>query len=126
MVCPKYGDRLVLKTGRYGEYYQNPNHPECIYPKNFREYAAALQQAEAEFGHLIQDLVCRECGKKLVVRVSQGTLKPYVACPDYKVGNKHTVMSLQELLQTTGQVGQTENDKPKAKLATKIKTTRRK
>ena len=126
VVCPKYGDRLVLKTGRYGEYYQNPNHPECIYPKNFREYAAALQQAEAEFGHLIQDLVCRECGKKLVVRVSQGTLKPYVACPDYKVGNKHTVMSLQELLQTTGQVGQTENDKPKAKLATKIKTTRRK
>jgi hypothetical protein len=49
-----------------------------------------------------------------------------VACPDYKVGNKHTVMSLQELLQTTGQVGQTENDKPKVKLATKIKTTRRK
>lgn len=115
VVCPKYGDRLVLKTGRYGEYYQNPNHPECIYPKNFREYAAALQQAEAEFGGIIQGLVCQECGKPLAVRVSQSTLKPYVACPDYKVGNKHTVVSLQELLQTTGSVAQSRPESAKSK-----------
>ncbi len=126
VICPKYGDKLVLKTGRYGEYYQNPNHPECIYPKNFREYALVLQQTEAEFGSLIQGLVCQECGKPLVVRVSQSTLKPYVACPDYKVGNKHTVMSIQELLQITGNSDQSKNGKPKTKATTKAKTTRRK
>ena len=128
VICPKYGDKLVLKTGRYGEYYQNPNHPECIYPKNFREYAAALQQAEAEFSELIKDLVCQECGKPLVVRVSQSTLKPYIACPDYKVGNQHTVMSIQELLQITSNSGQSKNDKPKPKIkvTTKAKTTKRK
>jgi DNA topoisomerase-1 len=106
--CPKYGDKMVLKMGRFGEYYQNPNHPECMYPKNFREYEAALKKALEEFGHLTKGLKCEECGKDLIVRVSKKSLKAYIACPDYKVGNKHTVKSIKEL-----QGGGSPTDKPK-------------
>ncbi len=108
--CPKYGDKMILKIGKFGEYYQNPNHPECIYPKNFREYESALQKAQEEFGHLAKGLVCEECGKPLIVRVSKTTLKPYIACPDYKVGNKHTVKSIKSL-----QVGEPDTSSGKSK-----------
>jgi hypothetical protein len=30
----------------------------------------------------------------LIVRFSKATLNSYIACPDYKVGNKHTVLSV--------------------------------
>ncbi len=95
--CPKYGDKMILKIGKFGEYYQNPNHPECIYPKNFKEYEAALKEAQAKFGNLAEGLFCEECGKPLIVRVSKTTLKPYIACPDYKIGNKHTIKSIASL-----------------------------
>jgi DNA topoisomerase I len=92
--CPKYGDLMVLKVGRFGEYYQNPNHLECIYPKNFREYEIALKDAQQKFADQILDKKCQECSKDLIVRVSKASLKPYIACSEYKVGNKHTVMPI--------------------------------
>jgi DNA topoisomerase-1 len=114
--CPKYGDKMVLKMGRFGEYYQNPNHPECMYPKNFREYEAALQKAQEDFTHLTKGLKCEECGKDLIVRVSKKSLKAYIACPDYKVGNKHMVKSLKEL-----QGGGSSDEKPKRSFRKKKK-----
>jgi DNA topoisomerase-1 len=91
---PKFGEAMVLKVGRFGEYYQNPNHPESIYPKNFREVEAALAIATEQFKDQIVGKVCDECQKPLIVRVSKATLNTYIACPDYKVGNKHTVLSV--------------------------------
>jgi DNA topoisomerase I len=90
---PKFGDKMVLKVGRFGEYYQNPNHPEVMYPKNFRELAIAEKQAQIEYAEQAEGLKC-DCGKDLIVRVSKATLNAYIACPDYRVGNKHTVRAI--------------------------------
>lgn len=89
---PKYGNLMVLKVGRFGEYYQNPEHPEVMYPKNFRELAIAESEAKEKFQSQTEEKKCEECGKLLIVRVSKSTLNPYIACPDYQVGSKHTVM----------------------------------
>jgi DNA topoisomerase-1 len=91
VIDPKHGDKMVLRVGRFGEYYQNPNHPEVMYPKNFRELAVAEKEAHEKFDSQAEGLKCEECGKPLIVRVSKSSLNPYIACPDYRVGNKHTV-----------------------------------
>lgn len=91
---PKHGDLMVLKIGRFGEYFQNPNHPESIYPKNFREYEVAINEARVTYADQTKGKKCEICKKDLIVRVSKASLKPYIACPDYKVGNKHTVMAV--------------------------------
>jgi len=96
VIDPKYGDKMVLKMGRFGEYYQNPKHPEVMYPKNFREYGAAVEKYTEEYKDLAKGKKCAECGKDLIIRVSKSKLKPYIACPDYKVGNKHTVESIKK------------------------------
>jgi DNA topoisomerase-1 len=92
VIDPKHGDKMVLRVGRFGEYYQNPKHPEVMYPKNFRELAVAEKEAHEKFDSQAEGLKCEECGKPLIVRVSKSSLNPYIACPDYRVGNKHTVM----------------------------------
>ena len=149
VVDPKFGDKMVLKFGRFGAYYQNPNHPEVMYPEDFREKEAKLKQAKEELGGDIPDCPtcgakmelkagrfgeyfqclevkehrfpknfreynqalkeaqekynketdgkkCEKCGKDLIVRVSKKSLNPYIACPDYKVGNGHTVMKVSD------------------------------
>jgi DNA topoisomerase-1 len=94
VVDPKFGDQMILKVGRFGEYYQNPNHPEIMYPKNFREIEVAEKEAKEKFGDQTKDQKCADCGKDLIVRISKASLNPYIACPEYRVGNKHTVMPI--------------------------------
>ncbi|MEI6728264.1 MAG: type I DNA topoisomerase [bacterium] len=89
---PKFGDKMLLKVGRFGEYYQNPNHLEIMYPKNFRELAVAEVEAHEKYDSQTEGKVCEACKKPLIVRVSKASLNPYIACPDYKVGNNHSVM----------------------------------
>jgi DNA topoisomerase I len=91
---PKYGDLMVLKVGRFGEYYQNPNHLEVMYPKNFRELEIAEKEAHLQYDGQAKGQICTECKKELVVRVSKSSLNAYIACTEYKVGNKHTVTSI--------------------------------
>ncbi len=95
--CPKCGSDMELKIGRFGEYFQCLAVHEHQFPKNFREYEEALKKAEEEYNHLLKNQKCEECGKDLIVRVSRSSLKPYIACPDYRVGNKHTVLSIKKL-----------------------------
>lgn len=91
---PVHGTKMVLKVGRFGEYYQNPDHPEIMYPKNFKEVEKAEIEARKQFNDQVVGKTCEECKKPLIVRVSKASLNVYIACPDYKVGNKHTVMSV--------------------------------
>jgi len=99
---PKTGDKMVLKMGRFGEYYQNPQQPENMYPKNFREVEVELLRAKNEVGDKINGLKCEDCGKDLIVRVSNSSVRPYVACPDYRVGNKHTIVNFQKIVDPEG------------------------
>ncbi len=89
--CPTCNAAMVLKIGRFGEYFQCQEHAEHQFPKNFREYIVALDEAREKFNVQLQNRKCEVCEKDLIVRVSKASLKTYIACPDYKVGNNHTV-----------------------------------
>ncbi len=89
--CPVCNNKMDLRIGRFGEYYQCQTNKEHMFPKNFKEYEQALKLATEEFAGQTKDKTCEFCGKDLIVRVSKSSLKPYIACPEYQVGNKHTV-----------------------------------
>ncbi len=92
--CPVDGSGMELKLGRFGDYYQCSEHKEHQFPKNFREYEVALKEAQAKYADQVKGKKCEVCAKDLIVRVSKSTLNPYIACPEYQVGNKHTVLSV--------------------------------
>ncbi len=91
VTCPTCDSAMELKIGRFGEYFQCLSAKEHIFPKNFKEYAAAFASAQENFVPQLNGRLCEICKKPLVVRVSKSSLKPYIACADYMVGNKHTV-----------------------------------
>lgn len=92
--CPLCLGGMDLKIGRFGEYFQCQTHAEHKFQKNYKEYNQALDVARTEYADQTKGQVCKECGKDLIVRVSKSSLKPYIACPEYKVGNNHTVESI--------------------------------
>lgn len=92
--CPICGSDMELRLGRFGEYLQCTTHKEHMFAKNYREVEAALKKAQEDFKSQAEGKKCEECGKDLIVRVSKSSLNPYIACPDYRVGNKHTVVSV--------------------------------
>ena len=91
VLCPTCNAATVLKIGRFGEYFQCQEHQEHQFPKNFREYNIALEEAREKYNYQLKDRVCEVCAKPLIVRVSKASLKTYLACAEYKVGNNHTV-----------------------------------
>ncbi|GAB4146328.1 MAG: type I DNA topoisomerase [Patescibacteria group bacterium] len=92
--CPTCNGSMELKLGRFGEYFQCVEHKEHQFPKNFKEYEETLVKARTDYASQAEGKKCTECGKDLIVRVSKSSLNPYIACPDYQVGNKHTVMPI--------------------------------
>ena len=93
-LCPKCGSEMTLKIGRFGEYFQCQSVKEHQFAKNYKEYEIALGEAYQKFQTQTFGLKCEVCSKDLIIRVAKSSLKPYIACPDYKVGNKHTVMEV--------------------------------
>ncbi len=92
--CPTCNSEMELKLGRFGDYFQCKTHIEHKFPKNFKEYNIALAAAQTEYNTQALGKVCEVCKKDLIVRVSKSSLNPYIACPEYAVGNKHTVMAV--------------------------------
>ncbi len=92
--CPKCGSEMTLKIGRFGEFFQCLETREHQFAKNYKEYEAAVSIAYQNFHTQTFGQKCAVCAKDLIVRVSKASLKPYLACPEYKVGNSHTVMEV--------------------------------
>ncbi len=92
--CPTCGSGMELKIGRFGEYFQCLETREHQFAKNFREYNLALVQAQEIYQDQLPGKVCTECSKNMIIRVSKASLKPYIACSEYRVGNKHTITNI--------------------------------
>lgn len=92
--CPKCSAKMNIQRGRFGEYYQCTEHAEHQFALNFVEYEKAVVDAYQRFHTQTFGQFCEVCQKQMIVRVSKSTLKPYIACPDYKVGNGHTVTEI--------------------------------
>jgi DNA topoisomerase-1 len=93
-LCPECGSAMELKIGRFGEYFQCQSIKEHQFPKNYKEYNKTIAEARVKYASQVEGKKCEECGKDLIVRVSKSSLNPYLACPEYKVGNKHTVTAV--------------------------------
>jgi ssDNA-binding Zn-finger/Zn-ribbon topoisomerase 1 len=112
--CPTCSSDMTLRLGRFGPYFQCSSVHEHQFPKNFKEYEIELKKAQENFNYLTKDKKCEVCQKDLIVRVSKASLKSYIACPDYRVGNNHTILNIAQL---TG-------EKPAKKYPSKPKTTK--
>lgn len=93
-LCPTCNSPTDLKLGRFGDYYQCKTVVEHRFAKNYREYDQALVEAREKYNEQTIGKKCEKCGKNLIVRVAKASLNTYIACPDYLVGNKHTVTSI--------------------------------
>jgi DNA topoisomerase I len=92
--CYTCGSAMTQKVGRFGEYYQCETVKEHMFPLNYLAYKETLAEAQKAYGSQTKGTKCSECKKELIVRVSKASLKPYLACSEYKVGNKHTVTNI--------------------------------
>jgi DNA topoisomerase I len=92
--CPTCNSDMELKIGRFGDYLQCKEVKEHRFAKNYKEYNLALAEATNLYNEQTKGKKCEVCGKDLIVRVSKSTLNPYIACPDYTVGNKHSITSV--------------------------------
>lgn len=88
---------LILKLGRFGEYWQNEEHPEIMYPKNFREVELVMKKAYQDHGDKLKDLKSPVSGDPLVIRVSNKSLNAYVATHSYRVGSPEKALNISTL-----------------------------
>jgi DNA topoisomerase I len=93
--CPKCNSTMQMRIGRFGEYLQCEADKTHQFAKNFKEYEAALEIAKEKYTTQTNGLKCSECKTQMIVRVSKASLKPYIACPEYRVGNKHSITNIE-------------------------------
>jgi DNA topoisomerase I len=97
-ICPICQNKMTIKIGRFGQYFQCSHEQSHQFALNYKEYEIELEKAREAYKDLTIGKKCEECQKDLIVRVSKSSLKPYIACPEYKVGNKHTVLSINKIM----------------------------
>jgi DNA topoisomerase I len=77
-LCPKDGQPMVVKKGRFGPFLACTNYPECKTTK--RLVRGALGKLEVEKLAPIEEK-CPECGNDLMWR--RGRFGPFIACSNY-------------------------------------------
>ena len=73
-LCPKCGNKLVIRQGRYGDFYACSDYPKCTYTKD-------VEKPEGEGGAPAVEEKCPNCGKPMVVK--HGRFGSFLACSDY-------------------------------------------
>ncbi len=75
-ICPTCGEKLVIKTGRFGKFYACSKYPECKYTKPLVKDKAQEEMIEKASGEK-----CEKCGKEMVVK--EARFGPFLACSGY-------------------------------------------
>ena len=70
VICEKCGANMLIKSGKYGNYYACSNYPEC---QNIR----AVNEKVA----ISTDMICEKCGSMMVER--EGKFGKFLACSNY-------------------------------------------
>jgi ssDNA-binding Zn-finger/Zn-ribbon topoisomerase 1 len=85
LACPNCGSDMALKSGRFGPFYSCTNYPSCKTSVNLR--GEAKKRAEQELpaperaAPIPTDVVCDECGAKMVIRKSRG--RSFLGCSGF-------------------------------------------
>jgi DNA topoisomerase-1 len=73
--CPECGERLLLRSGRFGMFMGCPAYPDC-------EYTCNVESGRPKAAEPIPtDKKCPECGAPMVIR--DGRTGPFIACSRY-------------------------------------------
>jgi DNA topoisomerase I len=78
VICPKCGEKMVIKWGRMGQFLACSKYPECKTTRNFTKQDDGdikIQKAETTTEK------CPECGGPMLVK--QGRFGKFIACADY-------------------------------------------
>ncbi len=74
--CPKCGEGMVIKIGRFGKFLACSNYPECKTTKPIPGSAEEAEQAAA-----VTDEKCEKCGKPMVIK--RGRFGSFLGCSGY-------------------------------------------
>ncbi len=72
-VCPKCGQPMIIKMGRFGKFMACSNYPECKTTKPIGEEAKAQEEMSGE--------ICEKCGKPMAVK--RGRFGMFLGCSGY-------------------------------------------
>ncbi|MDW8031582.1 MAG: type I DNA topoisomerase [Candidatus Bipolaricaulota bacterium] len=75
-ICPECGSKLVIRTGRYGQFYSCSAFPKCRYTRPLEERTQAPEQEDAL-------VPCPRCGGKLVKRYTRKGGRSFFGCENY-------------------------------------------
>ncbi|MDD5157817.1 type I DNA topoisomerase [Sulfurimonas sp.] len=73
--CPKCGEELLLRSGRFGEFIACSGFPKCKYTEQVEG------EEKADSGEQKSDEICDKCGKEMVVK--SGRNGKFLACSGY-------------------------------------------
>ena len=78
-VCPECGSKLVIRSGRYGQFYSCSTFPKCRYTRPL-EAETRSQKPEVKDEQSTEKL-CPKCGAPMVLR--RGRYGPFYGCSRY-------------------------------------------
>jgi DNA topoisomerase-1 len=94
--CPKCGEELLLRSGRFGEFIACSGFPKCKYT----EQVEGQDKEEGEKSNSEpSDEICDKCGKEMVVK--NGRNGPFLACSGYPECKNTKSMNVEEKISLT-------------------------
>ncbi len=73
-VCPECGSKIVIRTGRYGQFYSCSAFPKCRYTRPLEERVRPKEEATVP---------CPKCGGKLIKRYARKGGRSFFGCENY-------------------------------------------
>ena len=77
IICEKCGEKMIIKTGKFGKFAACPNYPKCKNTKTLNKDGSIMENKKAE----IADFKCELCGSDVVIR--HGQYGEFYACSNY-------------------------------------------
>ncbi|QHG91900.1 type I DNA topoisomerase [Sulfurimonas sp. CVO] len=93
--CPKCGEELLLRSGRFGEFIACSGFPKCKYTEQVESEKEDKEKKESESSNEI----CDKCGKEMVVK--SGRNGPFLACSGYPECKNTKSISVEEKVSET-------------------------
>ncbi len=78
--CPKCGQKLVIKVGRYGQFLACPNYPKCKHTEKIVSTGEAVPK-QKEQTPAPTDVTCPNCGSPMVMK--RGRFGSFLSCSRY-------------------------------------------
>jgi DNA topoisomerase-1 len=88
-ICPECGSKLVIRSGRYGQFYSCSTFPKCRYTRPYITLALSasgegtgeVSKSQEREAQAEQTAVCPKCGAPMVLR--RGRYGPFYGCSRY-------------------------------------------